>query len=231
MRIYAIAIAAALVVAACGSTTDDEKNANDSMQSAHHDSTTSNMSMMSDDSSMMGGDMMQQMAQMNKMMVGMLGASDSAYDQRFIDGMVPHHMGGIMMAQDALAKATHPELKKFAQGIIDAQQSEINDMKKWRATWYGDSTITMMMMGGGSTMDIAQMNQRMSSHLGASDADYDDRFIDMMIPHHQGAVMMATDALQKATRSEIKTLSTKIIADQNKEIAQMEAWRKAWYAN
>lgn len=180
---------------------------------------------------MMSGNMMSadMMSRMNGMMVGMLGAADSTYEQRFIDMMVPHHQGAVMMAQDALQKATHPELKDFARSIIDAQGKEIAQMKSWRQMWYGDSSVVMMMMGGQPPMNMEQMGQQMMMHLGAADTTYDRRFIDMMIPHHEGAVMMAQDASSKTAKKELRDLAGKMIVDQNKEIAQMTAWRASWY--
>ncbi len=50
-----------------------------------------------------------------------------------------------------------------------------------------------------------------------------------MIPHHQGALVMAQDADQKSQRGEIKNLAQAIIQAQNTEINQMQQWRKAWY--
>jgi len=57
----------------------------------------------------------------------------------------------------------------------------------------------------------------------------DQHFIEQMIPHHDGAVAMAELALQKTKRSEIKTLATAIIEDQNKEIKEMNVWYKNWF--
>ena len=73
------------------------------------------------------------------------------------------------------------------------------------------------------------MNAEMVNHLGPADAEYDHRFIDMMIPHHEGAILMAKDALQKSQRPEIKKLAEDIIVAQEKEIAQLKAWGEAWY--
>lgn len=84
-----------------------------------------------------GGGMMQQMTAMNHRMVDHLGVADSLYDERFIEMMIPHHEGAIEMAQDALTKAQHPEIRKMAQDIIASQQSEIDQMKRWRQEWYG----------------------------------------------------------------------------------------------
>lgn len=58
---------------------------------------------------------------------------------------------------------------------------------------------------------------------------FDEQFIDMMVPHHMSAVAMAQIAPTRGEHPEIKTLAGSIIADQNKEIGQMQQWRKAWY--
>ena len=57
----------------------------------------------------------------------------------------------------------------------------------------------------------------------------DQHFIEQMIPHHDSAVVMAKLALEKSNRPEIKALATAIIADQTKEIGDMNAWYKNWF--
>jgi len=56
------------------------------------------------------------------------------------------------------------------------------------------------------------------------DADVD--FVRNMIPHHQGAIDMAEVELKHGKNPALKKMARKIIADQKKEIAQMEAWLK-----
>lgn len=57
---------------------------------------------------------------------------------------------------------------------------------------------------------------------------FDKAFIELMIPHHQGAVDMANLALQHAGHQELKDLAQAIIEAQNEEIAQMHAWYGTW---
>ena len=65
--------------------------------------------------------------------------------------------------------------------------------------------------------------------LGPADATYDLRFIDGMIPHHEGAVTMAEDLKGKSSRPELLTLADEIITSQQAEIDQMTQWRQEWY--
>lgn len=165
-----------------------------------------------------------------------LGPADGEYDLRFIDAMIPHHEGAVVMAKDVLAKSKRSELLQLATGIINAQNEEINKMKEWRKTWYPKAPETPMAwhsaMNHSMNMSPDQIQaMRMEQDLGVADADYDRRFIDAMIPHHEGAVVMAKDVLQKSKRPEMRQLANQIIASQQTEIDQMKQWRKNWYGN
>jgi uncharacterized protein (DUF305 family) len=180
---------------------------------------------------MMSGDMGKDMSSMNEMMVKALDGSDSLYDHRFIDMMIPHHEGAIMMAKDAIEKSTRPELKKLAQNIITGQQKEIDRMKQWRAKWYGENTPNGMANSEEMVRHMSMMNDMMVKDLGARDSGYEERFINTMIPHHEGAVGMAVDAIEKSTHPEIRSMAKGIIDAQKSEIAQMEEWRRQWYGH
>ncbi|MBW4511837.1 MAG: DUF305 domain-containing protein [Scytonematopsis contorta HA4267-MV1] len=163
-----------------------------------------------------------------------LGPADANYDLRFIDGMIPHHEGAVVMAKEALQKSKRPEIKKLANEIIKAQDKEIAELKQWRKAWYPKAPnepqawhAEMKHMMAMTPEQIKAM--RMDMDLGKSDAEFDLRFINAMIPHHEGAVVMAKDALNKSKRPEIKKLAQAIISSQEAEIKQMKQWRQVWY--
>jgi uncharacterized protein (DUF305 family) len=164
-----------------------------------------------------------------------LGPADADLDLRFIDAMTPHHQGAVVMAKEAQQKSQRPEIQKLAAAIIQAQNQEIAQMRQWRQAWYPKASGTAMVydtqMGHMIPMSSEQMKgMMMSQDLGAADPKFDLRFIDAMIPHHEGAVTMAKDVLGKTKRPEIKQMGKAIVTSQQAEIEQMKAWRKVWYS-
>jgi uncharacterized protein (DUF305 family) len=163
-----------------------------------------------------------------------LGPADENYDLRFIDAMIPHHQGAIIMAKDLAQKSARSELKTLAKNIIDAQEKEIEQMKQWRKEWYPEVTETPMAwhpeMNHMMAMSKEQIEaMQMNVDLGNTDSGYDLRFLQAMIPHHEAAVIMARDLAQKTTRPELQKIAQDILASQQAEIDQMKQYKEQWY--
>ncbi|WP_348257839.1 DUF305 domain-containing protein [Trichocoleus sp. DQ-A2] len=171
---------------------------------------------------------------MNHSMAMDLGPADANYELRFIDAMSVHHQGAVMMAKEAQQKSKRPEIKQLADNIIQDQNKEINQMTQWRQAWYPQANKQPVAYGGADKSVVPMSEQQrqsmmMSGDMGAADAEFDLRFIIGMIAHHEGALTMAEDALNKSKRPEIKQLSQQIITSQKAEIEKMQQWRQAWY--
>lgn len=144
------------------------------------------------------------------------------YDLMFLDTMTKHHQGAVDMARVAAGRIQHPELRKLVMQIPVDQEREIKQMKAWRDQWYP----------GSPSAENTQMPGMKQSHMDTSHMqsmppgkEYDAMFIDMMIPHHEGAVTMSQEALAEAAHEEVRTLAGAIIDAQTREIRQMKAWR------
>lgn len=144
------------------------------------------------------------------------------FDRAFIDGMVPHHEGAIEMAKAAKAAGlSQPELIKIADDIIATQQTEIDQMKDWRAEWFGSPEIDPL---GADALGLSEEMMGMQHDASALDGagDVDAMFAQMMIDHHNGAIEMARLAKNKGQHAEIRELADAIIAAQEREVAIME---------
>jgi uncharacterized protein (DUF305 family) len=56
-------------------------------------------------------------------------ATGRDFDLLFVRLMIQHHLGGIHMAEAAVAEASDPDVKWLAQTMVDGQQREITDLR------------------------------------------------------------------------------------------------------
>jgi uncharacterized protein (DUF305 family) len=78
-----------------------------------------------------------------------------------------------------------------------------------------------------STKDFKEVDMKMMRAMdkpftGMPDVD----FVRGMIPHHQGAIDMAKVQLKHGKDPELRKMAERIIADQEREIAEMQTWLK-----
>ena len=73
-------------------------------------------------------------AAMDKMMADMMVPYTGDPDIDFARGMIPHHQAAIDMAKIQLEFGKDPEMRKLAEAIIAAQESEIATLKAFLAT-------------------------------------------------------------------------------------------------
>ncbi|MGH3147975.1 MAG: DUF305 domain-containing protein [Rubrobacter sp.] len=77
--------------------------------------------------------------------------------------------------------------------------------------------------GGMNGTDQGEMNG-MSSGMVMENGKYsDERFIDAMVPHHEGAVEMAEVALENAEHEQIEQLAEDIVSAQEAEIRELKS--------
>jgi len=163
-----------------------------------------------------------------------LGPADDRVDLRFIDAMVLHHEGAVLMAEEALEKTNRSEIRVLAEAIIEAQAVEIAQMRAWRTAWYPDAGAEPVMFHAEMNHEMAMSEDMrsammMAGDLGAADDTFDLRFLNAMIPHHEGALVMAQEILEKSDRPEVRELAEAILETQEVEINQMQEWKQSWY--
>jgi len=145
-------------------------------------------------------------------------------DTMFAQMMIVHHEGAIEMADLAVEKADSEEVRSLAERISAAQGPEIEQMTSWLETW-GEETSPMGHEGmdhGGMDMEGMSQEEAMAELESLSGAEFDQRFLELMIAHHRGAVDMAQEELDGGENPQALELAQKIIDDQQAEITEME---------
>ena len=136
----------------------------------------------------------------------------SSADINFAEMMIPHHEQAILMSELALANSEDSEVRELAQTILDAQSPEIEQMKSWPGV--NPSLHSGHMMDGMlSDSEIEALRQAMGK-------SFDLLFLEGMIKHHEGAIVMAEDVVD-SENPEVSDLAKAIISAQKSEIALM----------
>ena len=155
--------------------------------------------------------------------------SHNAMDTQFAQQMIVHHEGAVEMAQLAQERAATPQVQDLAGQIEAAQGPEIELMHTWLQAWgeppapeddmadmgHGDMGTTMQMEG----MTQQEAMAELESHSGQ---EFDRRFLELMIEHHRGAILMAEGALAEGQDPQAQELAQQVVADQEAEIDVME---------
>jgi uncharacterized protein (DUF305 family) len=63
------------------------------------------------------------------------------------------------------------------------------------------------------------------------DAEFDLMYIDMMIPHHESIIALATVAVDELTHPRLIEIANAIVATQQAEIDELKALRAEWYGD
>ena len=158
---------------------------------------------------------------------------DVAFDQLYIDMMLPHHGSIIALAEAALPSLTDPRLIALAEDIITNQTAEQATLQGYREAWFGAaepdlSEHSMMLML--DAMPVGTMDEMMHEMDAATQVatfcaadDPDLAFIEQTIPHHQMAVDVSVIALVEAEHPELVTFAEGVIVDQQAEIDLLTA--------
>ena len=138
-------------------------------------------------------------------------------DIMFLQMMIPHHQQAIDMSNLALTRSKNSAILALAKKIIDAQSSEIVQMRAWlKDAGAGEDPGHSMHDMGGMLSD-----QEMADLKAASGTTFDKLWLNGMIGHHDGALHM-TNMIIDADNAELKVFGEGIIKVQTAEIAQMK---------
>lgn len=139
----------------------------------------------------------------------------------FIMQMIPHHQAAIEMSKNVLKYTENKTLCKIAEQIIEEQTKSISDMLNIkRCCCMEKNSKEDLFRYRENTEKIMQtMFREMKGACASGQVNCD--FMWEMIPHHEGAVRMAENALCFPLCKELIPILQSIITSQKRGIEQM----------
>jgi uncharacterized protein (DUF305 family) len=164
-------------------------------------------------------------------------------DVRFIHGMIGHHAQALEMTALVPARSARDDVRLMAERIDVSQRSEIARMQQWlrargvavpaadahHAHAGAGGAHAQHGAGGHAAMPGMATPEEMARLAQASGAAFDQLFLELMIRHHEGALVMVDQLFGSrggGQDSEIYSIASEVDADQRMEIDRMRAMQQ-----
>ena len=142
-----------------------------------------------------------------------LGRADKWIDLRYINAMIAHHRGAILVAKQAEI-SQRPEIQNLAKEIQTNEPLLIEELYQQKKDWYGD------------TKKVADP---VVPNLGNYNDTFDLRFLNAVIAHHENGIEMTKDIRVKSSRNEVLDNANAVEKFLTDSGAMLKEWRKNWY--
>jgi uncharacterized protein (DUF305 family) len=151
-------------------------------------------------------------------------------DVQFMQGMIGHHAQALEMTELLKTHTNDEDMRKLAQRIEVSQADEIKMMQRWLEVRGQEVPGPHALHQHGATLMPGMLNAEEMARLAAAKGDAFDRlFLEGMIKHHGGAIVMVQELFATPAagqESEIFAFASDVDADQRMEIDRMGAMLK-----
>lgn len=143
-----------------------------------------------------------------------LGKPDRWLDLRYVNAMIAHHRGAMLLAEQTASKTQRQEMKDLSAKILTDEPVAIAELYAWKKNWYGDTK---------------QVRDPAVPNLGSYDEKFDLRFLNALVAHHESGLAMTTDVKTKSSRTEVLNNADAVDTFLTTTLKLFKDWRLAWY--
>ena len=150
-------------------------------------------------------------------------------DVTFMQGMIGHHAQAIEMVELLKTRTNSDDMRKLAERIAVSQTDEMKMMREWLEARGAELPGDHAHHAPGARMPGMLTPEEMAKLAAAKGPEFDELFLEYMIRHHEGAIIMVRELFATpgaGQESEIYTFASDVVADQRMEIARMAAMLK-----
>jgi uncharacterized protein (DUF305 family) len=144
-----------------------------------------------------------------------------------MQGMIHHHAQALDMTALIASRTAHEDMKLLGRRIEISQSDEIKMMQRWlEVRGQGAPGIHDHHLPGATLMPGMLTDDEMDRLATAKGAEFDRLWLEGMIQHHEGALVMVDELFATpgaGQESEIFAFASDVVADQKAEIDRMGA--------
>jgi uncharacterized protein (DUF305 family) len=144
-----------------------------------------------------------------------LGKADRWIDLRYVNAMIAHHRGAMLLAEQAKDVSKRQEITGLAEKILADEPAAIAELYAWKKEWYGDTRIVA---------------DPVVPNLGTYDEKFDLRFLNALIAHHDSGLMMTDEVKTKSSRIEVLNNADAVDTFLTNTLDIFKKWRSDWYS-
>jgi len=149
----------------------------------------------------------------------------NAADIKFMQGMIHHHAQALDMTALLATRTNREDMKKLALRIELSQEDEITMMREWLASRGADVPGEHAHHAPGAPLMPGMLtDEHMARLAAAKGVEFDRLFLEYMIKHHEGALVMVKELFSTSgagQEAEIFAFASDVDADQLIEIRRM----------
>ena len=149
-----------------------------------------------------------------------------------MQGMIGHHMQALEMTALLTTRTANQDLRLLAKRIEISQADEIQMMRDWLKALGEPVPDSHAHLGSGAALMPGMLTAgEMQRLAGAKGAEFDRLFLEFMIKHHDGALVMVDELFSSAgagQQSDIFAFASDVDADQRMEIERMSTMLKEY---
>ena len=150
-------------------------------------------------------------------------------DVRFMQGMIGHHAQALEMTALLPSRTSREEMRLLARRIDASQADEIKMMQEWLTTRGARLPDPHAHHAAGASLMPGMLTAGEMARLqAASGAEFDRLFLEFMIKHHEGALVMVKELFSTpgaGQEADVFAFASDVDADQRMEIDRMLAMR------
>lgn len=143
-----------------------------------------------------------------------LGQADRTFDLRYVNAMISHHRGAMLLAEQLAKNTTRPEMKALAQNILADEPKAIAELYSWKKDWYGDTK---------------GVRDPIVANLGPTGDTFDLRFLNAIIAHHEAGIVMTKETRLKSSRAQVLDNANAVETFLSNGLETLKGLRTTWY--